>query len=348
MSASAPKTMRALIVKPGPTVSVEEVEVPQVGDNDILVQVVATAQNPTDWKFVDYVQNHGSILGCDWSGYVVAAGKKVASHRVGDHVAGFVQGGTYPDYGAYAEYVRTPAELAWAVPEGTTHEEAAALGCAFWTAVQALYNPSRLGLVEPPSRAEGKQWIFIYGGSTSVGQYATQLAHLSGYKVATVASSRNFDLCKSLGADFVTDYHEPNAVQMIKDATGDSVALALDTISLAPSQSFAADVIKPGGGKVVLLLGPDGPVREDVVLQPTLVYTALGRPFSMLGQDYPICPEDRAHMAGFLSKVPALVREKKIRPNKTRLWEGGLQAVSDGLQYMREGKVSAEKIVYRL
>lgn len=103
--------------------------------------------------------------------------------------------------------------------------------------------------------------------TASVGQYATQLAHLSGYKVATVASSRNFDLCKSLGADFVTDYHEPNAVQMIKDATGDSVALALDTISLAPSQSFAADVIKPGGGKVVLLLGPDGPVREDVVLQ---------------------------------------------------------------------------------
>lgn len=72
--------------------------------------------------------------------------------------------------------------------------------------------------------------------TASVGQYATQLAHLSGYKVATVASSRNFDLCKSLGADFVTDYHEPNAVQMIKDATGDSVALALDTISLAPSQ----------------------------------------------------------------------------------------------------------------
>ena len=68
----------------------------------------------------------------------------------------------------------------------------------------------------------------------------------------------------------------------------------------------------------------------------------------MLGQDYPVCPEDRAHMAGFLKKVPALVREKKIQPNKTRLWDGGLQAVPDGLQYMREGKVSAEKIVYRL
>lgn len=67
----------------------------------------------------------------------------------------------------------------------------------------------------------------------------------------------------------MTDYHEPDAVQKIKDATGDSIALALDAISLAPSQAFASKVIKPGGGKVVLLLGPDedGRVREDVVLQ---------------------------------------------------------------------------------
>ena len=71
-------------------------------------------------------------MGCDWSGYVVATGNKVTSHRVGDHVAGFVQGGTFADYGAYAEYVRTPAELSWGVPEGTlNHDEAAALGCAY-------------------------------------------------------------------------------------------------------------------------------------------------------------------------------------------------------------------------
>ncbi|TFY63725.1 hypothetical protein EVJ58_g3092 [Rhodofomes roseus] len=343
--------MKALVVKPGPAAVVEEVPVPVVGSDDILVKVVATAQNPTDWKFVDFVQNHGTILGCDWSGYVVDAGKNVTSPRVGDHVAGFVQGGTFTDYGAYAEYVRTPAELSWVVPEGTVnHEEAAALGCAFWTAVQALYNPTRLGLVEPPSRVEAEQWVFVYGGSTSVGQYATQLAHLSGYKVATVASPRNFELCRSLGADFVADYNDPEAVQQIKAATGDSIALAVDTISLAQSEAFASRVIKPGGGRVVLLLAPEeeGQVREDVVFQPTLVYTVLGRPFSMLGQDFPVSAEDRAHAVAFLKKIPELVREKQIIPNKTKLWEGGLQAVPDGLQYMRDGKVSAEKIVYSL
>ena len=39
----------------------------------------------------------------------------------------------------------------------------------------------------------------------SVGMYALQLGHLAGYKVATVASPRNWDLCKSLGADAVFD-----------------------------------------------------------------------------------------------------------------------------------------------
>ncbi len=76
------------------------------------------------------VTNAGTICGCDWSGYVVETGKSVTSLSVGDHVAGFVQGGTYTDRGAYAEYVKTPAELAWRVPDGTlSHEEAATMGC---------------------------------------------------------------------------------------------------------------------------------------------------------------------------------------------------------------------------
>ena len=76
------------------------------------------------------VTNEGTIVGCDWSGYVVQTGKRVNTLAIGDHVAGFVQGGTYKDRGAYAQYVKTAAELAWKVPENISHEEAATLGCA--------------------------------------------------------------------------------------------------------------------------------------------------------------------------------------------------------------------------
>ena len=53
-------------------------------------------------------------------------------------------------------------------------------------------------------------------------------------------------------------------------------------------------------------------------------------------------------MAAFLKKLPTLVKDGAVKPLPIKLWEGGLQGVPDGLQYMREGKVSAEKLVYRV
>ena len=50
MAAEVPKTMKALITQPDRTAKVEEVPVPEIDDSEVLVKVVALAQNPTDWK----------------------------------------------------------------------------------------------------------------------------------------------------------------------------------------------------------------------------------------------------------------------------------------------------------
>ena len=57
----------------------------------------------------------------------------------------------------------------------------------------------------------------MWAGSTSVGQYAVQYGKLSGYTVIATASPKNNDLIKSLGADFVFDYRDPDVVQKIKE-----------------------------------------------------------------------------------------------------------------------------------
>lgn len=80
----------------------------------------------------------------------------------------------------------------------------------------------------------------------------------------------------------------------------------------------------------------------------TLIYTALGRTFNYGKTEYPASAEDKGQLASFLKEVPGFVAEGKIKPNPVKVWDGGLDAISDGLQYMREGKVSAEKIVYRV
>lgn len=144
-----PKTMKALVTQANKTAAVKSIPVPEIAEDEILVQVAAVAQNPTDWKRtstnlprhcmpylyhaidIQRITIEGSICGCDWSGYVVKIGQGVSTLGIGDHVAGFVQGGTYTDRGAFAEYVKTAAELAWKVPAGTlSHEEAATMGCA--------------------------------------------------------------------------------------------------------------------------------------------------------------------------------------------------------------------------
>ncbi|GJJ16139.1 hypothetical protein Clacol_010419 [Clathrus columnatus] len=367
MSVTIPEKMRACLVHEDKKVEVQEIPVPLIDDDEVLIKVHAVAQNPTDWK------QPQTIIGCDFSGTVVKLGNTAEVQglvKIGDHVAGFLQGGTYTDRGAFAEYVKTPADLVWRVPRGTlTHEEAATMGCGLWTAVQALYHPDRLGLIEPPSKTEQNEWIFIQGGSSefykllplgkdsdfiiqaSVGQYAIQLAHASGYKVATVASSHNHNLVKNLGADIVFDYKSPTVITDIKSATGDNIHIALDAFSTPESQQLTTNILAPGKGKIILILGIDETsknMRPDVEFQGTLIYTALGKEFSYGKTVYHASESDRGHMASFLPKISALVESGDLRPNKVKLWEGGLSAVNEGFEYMQAGNVSGIKIVYRV
>ena len=53
-------------------------------------------------------------------------------------------------------------------------------------------------------------------------------------------------------------------------------------------------------------------------------------------------------MVEFLRKLPKLLQDGNIKSLPVKFWDGGLGAIADGLQYMREGKVSGEKIVYRV
>ncbi|KAH9838996.1 GroES-like protein [Rhodofomes roseus] len=309
--------MRAVIVQPEKRVAVKDHPVPELGPEDVLVKVVAAAQNPTDWKFVDFVQKAGTILGVDFSGVVIAAGSNVADLTIGTRVAGFVLGGALPD-------------------------------SAFWTAVQALYHPTRLALAEIPSKLQdgSDEWVFLYGESTSVGLYAIQLLRLSGYKSATVCSADQFDLVKSLGADVVINRHAPDSLQQIREATGGK--RGFDSASL----QFTVATMGPAGGRVISLIGQDQEglkkaVKEGVEVKSTLIYTALGHPFGR----YDASVSDRTHMTAFLRKLPDLVSSGSTKPSRVNVWEGpggekGLEGVESALQWMRDGKVRGEKIVH--
>ncbi|GGF28550.1 hypothetical protein GCM10011399_22140 [Subtercola lobariae] len=97
--------------------------------------------------------------------------------------------------------------------------------------------------------------VVVWGGSTSVGSNAIQLARAAGYAVISTASPRNHDYVLGLGAARVFDYGSPTVVKDIIEAiAGAPVAgvFAVGTGSAEPAVAIAAAT----GAKRVSLATP--------------------------------------------------------------------------------------------
>jgi len=346
-----PKTHQAVIVQADTTIKTEERPVPSISDNEILVKVSAIAINPSDWKHARRSTIPGTILGCDFAGIVVQAGSNLrVPVRVGDKVASSLRGGVDKERGGFAEYVKVYADLAWIIPEETyTFEEAATIGIPLYTSVIALYGPNSLKLPQPGDAdppAPGT-WLLVYGGSSSVGQYAIQLAKLSGYKVITTASKHNHELVKSLGADLVFDYNDPNVVKNMKEATNDSIHLTFDTISEDYTYPLILGTFAEGKPAKISVLHKPTPEfvgkSKGVEWHETFIFTAYGPTVNTKNNE-----EERAVLSKFLwEKLPGLVKGG-LKPNVIKKFDGGLDNVETALDYLVQGKASWEKVVYTL
>jgi NADPH:quinone reductase-like Zn-dependent oxidoreductase len=75
--------------------AIQDVPMPKLRDDYILVKVKAVAVNPTDWKHVDFgVADAGARLGNDYAGIVQAVGSKVQKRfEKGDRITGVAHGG---------------------------------------------------------------------------------------------------------------------------------------------------------------------------------------------------------------------------------------------------------------
>jgi NADPH:quinone reductase-like Zn-dependent oxidoreductase len=227
-------------------------------------------------------------------------------------------------------------------------EDAATLGVGITTVGQSLYQA--LGLPLPGSGIKAGFPILIYGGSSATGTLAIQYARLSGSSpIITTCSPGNFDLVKSLGADAVFDYRDPDCVQKIREYTNGTLMHVLDCIANGPTIDICSAALSTGG-KVVYLLSSAKHTREDVQPLYTLGYTVIGEyfRFSVAKKEYPPRPEDYEFGKMFWALSEKLLADGQIRAHPTQVGSGGLKGVFDGLQAMREGKVSGAKLVYRI
>ncbi|KAK9234454.1 zinc-binding oxidoreductase protein [Lipomyces kononenkoae] len=337
-----------LITAPKKAEIVSDRPIPRLRDDYILVKTVSVALNPTDWKHIEYLAPPGVLVGCDYAGIVQEVGKNVKkSFKRGDRVCGFVHGSNevQPEDGAFAEYIVVKGDLQIKIPDNVSTQEAATLGLGVTTVGQGLYQSLKLALPNNPIKDPVP--ILIYGGSTATGTLAIQFAKLSGYKVLTTCSPRNFDLVKRLGADVVFDYNDPSSATAIREYTKNGLKLVFDTISLLSSASYCDRALSTEGGDYSALL-PVKIDRENVNDRATMAYTAIGEDFKFGDRAIPAKPEDKFFSENLSLIVEKLLLEGKIKAHPPRVCAGGLKGILEGLQLTKEGKVSGEKLVYNV
>lgn len=218
-----------------------EVATPAPGPCEVRVRVRAIALNPFD----RIVQTLGglvtpwvafpAVLGSDVAGEVVAVGDQCRRIQVGDRVLGLTLGadraGNRAAEGAFQEQVILRETCCCRLPAEVTLTQAAVLPLALATAASGLFLRNQLGLDPNPASAHvgyptaPKGSVVVWGGATSVGSVAIQLARAAGYRVLSTASPHNHALLVGLGAAAVEDYREPRAVaRLLEAAAGTTIA----------------------------------------------------------------------------------------------------------------------------
>lgn len=132
---------------------------------EVEIEVAATGINHRDAAIVAGHDESGH-LGLEVSGTVIAVGSDVTSLAVGDRVAALT-----PSHGGFSTVTRTPATLAFRVPDHMSFEEAATLPLAYCTAYYALCTLGRLDKGES---------VLIHAAAGAVGQAAVRIARSLG------------------------------------------------------------------------------------------------------------------------------------------------------------------------
>lgn len=238
-----------------------------------------------------------------------------------------------------------PEDKAAILPDTISFKDGAVVAFAIEAAVCALsvkqpgvampgVSTPALGLPYPSlDSVSSNKVLIVYGGSSSVGSMTTQLATAAGIKVISIASERNFDLCKSCGATEVFDYHERSFVENVIAAASETrreLVGIFDAISTP--ETYANDFVmleKLGGVHLACVHPPPADVPAN--LKAGMIF-AVDNVATPVWRDY---------------VTPALQAGKlKCLPPPTVVGKG-LEYIDEALKKCKAG-VSATKLVVEL
>lgn len=362
--------MKAVVIEGTNTVVKENVPVPSIKENEVLIKTLAVAVNPTDWKHVALkVGPQGSISGCDTGGQVVKVGSKVKNVAEGDVIGGFVHGAAvkHPENGAFAEYAAVDPEVAWKfqsssdspvlsgkkeLPSGpvTNLEGLVTLPVSLDTAGVVLMDNLKIDLNWKSDKPQRDEPILVWGGATAYGQCFIQLAkQLKAFnKIIVVASRKHESLLKAYGADELFDYHDSDVIEQIKKEYPEQ-QVVMDAVSTP--ETYAQIYKATANTKPALIVNlnylddknVENP-KPNVKHESTMLYR-------VTGDDVPFgpfhFPKDLAYRQtgiDFIKWVQPKIDSGEIHHAPVRI-SNGLESVPTLMEDIRTGKNSGVKLV---
>ncbi|RMZ72541.1 zinc-binding dehydrogenase [Pyrenophora seminiperda CCB06] len=327
----------------------------------VRIRVEWTASTPLDLHQNDggLLVKHPQVLGDSLAGTVVEIGPDVARLSVGDQVFGF-SWRTQAEK-AQQEFCTAEEWMFAKLPAGFTPAAAVTLPNNFVTAVHTLKTD--LGIEIPWPKPEGyvpesaEKAILVWGGSSSVGQFALQILRYYGHKnILVTASRKHHDKLKTLGAKEAFDYNDPNVVASILKAVGDTgVPLILDCIgSQEGSIAHIAKIVKSGAKVAILLpvIVRDSSDTQDPVYGMNVLRAAKwtdGVDVRGVRTHYYHHDEFfRLHLQPEI--MHTFLKDGIVEPQKQRIVEGAtlLERAQKAMDMLRRKEASMERLVWRV
>ena len=316
--------------------TVNDIPVPEIGDDDILIRVKAAAVNPVDilnlTGAVRLIQDYKMplTLGNECAGIVEKAGRHVTRFQPGDRVYSRLP---VSSLGAFAEYVAVPALAAARMPEGLDFVTAAAIPLTGLTAYQAITEE----LCAQPGET-----VFIPGGSGSHGPMAVPIAMELGLRVIVSGNARAKDALLSAGADRYIVYTEENDWETLS-----GVDYIIDTLG-DKEFDHELSVLKENGILLSLRGIPNGAFaqKDNFPLIKRFLFTLAGAKYDRKAKR-----QGKAYKFLFvradgaqLEKITQIVEANHIAP-KIDPREFDLSQINDALQLVAGGHINGKVIL---
>jgi NADPH:quinone reductase-like Zn-dependent oxidoreductase len=219
------------------------------------------------------------------------------------------------------------------LPDDILYTQGVVLPLAIDTAAAGFYQKDYMGLDFPSldSKPNSKgEVVVVYGGSSSVGAAAIQLAANAGYRVIATASAANLDLCREAGASEVFDYKSPTIADDIAAAVGNDRFKGLyNAIGIPESFDTVTPIMEKLGGGFLANTKPPGKLPEFINAKFVL---------GINDASFPVWKD-------FVTE--ALVQGKLKCLPKAKVVGKGLENLEKAFE-IRNGAVTAEKIVVEL